>query len=120
MKYFAELNESNVVVNIFVNDNTIEELNQDLELPEFHKIVEYSNDNSTVTNNPATIGSTYNENLNAFIPEQENPTYILNTETFEWEPNENLKYDLHNNGDLYRYCKISNGWIPTWECKNTD
>lgn len=112
MKYFAELDKDNVVVNIFVTEN---DLVNNTELDKFYKIIEYSNDNSEITNNPATIGSVYDYSLNAFISKQPDSTYILNMETFEWEPDENLKYDLHGDSKLYRYCKVSNGWIPTWD-----
>lgn len=106
MKYFAELDENNIVTSAWVTDN-------DLEIPD-QNTIEYSEDTS-ITNNQPIIGSTYDENLNAFIPPQPDPTYILNAETFEWEPDENLKYDLHGDGKLYRYNKELNGWTPTWD-----
>ena len=107
MRYFAELDENNLVINAILGENTPED-----ESP--NRFLEYSLDDTSITNNPASIGYTYDENLNAFIPPQSDPTYILNTQTFEWEPDENLEYDLHGDGKLYRYNKQLNGWNPTW------
>lgn len=76
--------------------------------PEGHSILEYSQDKS-ITNNQASPGSVYNQNLNAFITTKPEETYILNKDTFQWEPNPELKYDLHGDGNLYKW--VGNGWI---------
>jgi hypothetical protein len=127
MRYFAELDENNVVVNAFASENDADlTLVQEIQIedengtvttqvvnifPENHTIIEFSDDGS-ITKNYAGIGYTYDNNLNAFIPPKEYENYILNEETFEWEPDENLEYDLHNDGKLYRYSKELDGWIP--------
>jgi hypothetical protein len=112
MKYFAELDKNNLVIGLFSlwEGDTL----NGSENPQFYRFLEYSEDTS-ITNNQPIIGFTYDENLNAFIPPQPDPTYILNTQTFEWEPDENLEYDLHGDGKLYRYNKELNGWTPTWD-----
>lgn len=69
---------------------------------------------SVAINEPA-IGFTYDESLKAFIPPKPDETYILNTTTFEWKPNPNLKYDIHGNGKLYQYDVENDGWIPVSE-----
>ena len=76
--------------------------------PEGHSILEYSQDKS-ITNNQASPGSVYNQHLNAFITTKPDETYILNQNTFEWEPNPDIEYDLHNDGNLYKW--IGSGWI---------
>lgn len=107
MRHFAELDENNIVIHYWSsNDKDLNFSNQN--------IIEYSADTS-ITNNQPSLGYTYDSNLNAFIPLPPDPTYILNTQTFEWEPDENLEYDLHGDGKLYRYNKEVNGWIPTWD-----
>lgn len=105
MRYFAEVNSINVVVNAWVV--------YEGDIPQGDNIIEYSIDKS-ITSTPANIGYTYRNDLNAFIPPQPDPTYSLNTETFEWEPDEHLLYDLHHDGKLYQYKKELKGWIPTW------
>lgn len=109
MKHFAGLDENNLVLDWF----SLEE-EYPLDSFSFHRFLEFSKDTS-ITNNQPIIGYTYDENLNAFIPPQPDPRYILNTQTFEWEPDENLEYDLHGDGKLYRYNKELNGWTPTWD-----
>lgn len=104
MRYFAELDENNIVTNAWTSDGDFNGEN----------IIEYSEDTS-ITNNMANLGHTYDSSLNAFIPPQPDPTYILNTQTFEWEPDENLEYDLHGDGKLYRYNRELKGWTPTWD-----
>lgn len=104
MKYFALLAENKIVINAFV----IEDDNTEYTLDE--NVIEYSMDPS-ITNNPAAVGYTYNVDLNAFIPPCPDETYILNTQTFEWEPDPELEYDLHGDGILYKYVPDLKGWI---------
>lgn len=72
-----------------------------------HTHMEYSTDN-TITNNQPEMGYKYNQSLNAFIPPRQNDTYILNTETFQWEPDPNLEYDLYADGTKYKW---QSGWV---------
>lgn len=124
MKYFATLDENNVVINtsvteennVIVNGSAFQEdviSEEDLEYATEYEIeenqIEYSIDNS-ITNNPASIGYKYDANLNAFIPPCPNETYILNTQTFEWEADPELEYDLHGDGIMYKYVPELNGW----------
>ena len=77
-----------------------------------YKLKEYSLDKS-ITNNPAIVQSTYDEELNAFITTSEDETYNLNFETFQWEPDLNIDYDLHGDGIMYRW--DGDGWIHSSE-----
>jgi hypothetical protein len=65
-------------------------------------IKEFSEDKS-ITNNRSEIGYTYDEELNAFIPPCDDPTYSLNFESYKWEPDLNVDYDLHGDGVMYRW-----------------
>jgi|694.fasta_scaffold46619_7 hypothetical protein len=76
------------------------------EYDETHTYMVYSTDTS-ITNNQPGMGYKYNESLNAFIPPRQNDTYILNTETFQWEPDPNLEYDLYGDGIKYKW---QDGW----------
>lgn len=150
LKYFAELNGENIVVNITVGRQNIsnvgistevsnlmvkyiteverglgsteEEIQQKIEnylsqtsetpkyiQPQDANLLEYSLDN-TITNNRAEIGYAYNKELNAFIAPKPDETYILNCETFIWEPDLELSYDLHGDGVLYKYNEELKGW----------
>jgi len=77
-----------------------------------YKLKEYSLDKS-ITNNPGMVESTYDEELNAFITTSEDETYNLNFETFQWEPDLNIDYDLHGDGIMYRW--DGDGWIHSSE-----
>ena len=127
MKYFAVLDENNIVINAHVTEenNTIingsayaddETPEEDLEYTTTYEIeeneMEYSVDGS-ITINSAAIGYKYDADLNAFIPPCPDDTYILNTQTFEWEPDPELEYDLHGDGVMYRYVPELNGWQPS-------
>ena len=72
-----------------------------------HTYMVFSTDKS-ITNNQPEIGYKYDQSLNAFIPPRQNDTYILNTETYEWEPDPNLEYNLY--GDDTRYKWENGGW----------
>jgi len=74
--------------------------------------VEYD-DNNDPLNSPE-IGYTYDSTRNAFIPPCPMDGYILNEETFTWNPDPTRTYDLHNDGNLYRWDTEINAWIPTW------
>jgi hypothetical protein len=125
--YHAILDANNKVLNLFSfdvdqkpYDILDEETNEILStiIPQPEDVLEiypdctlkqYSFDDS-ITNTPASIDYTYNENLNAFIRPCLDETYILNTETFEWEPDPELEYDLHGDGMMYKWIGI--GWQP--------
>jgi len=79
-KHFASLDENGVVVNTTT-----------VSYP--YTLFEYSKDKS-ITNNEAGVGDTYDAELNAFIPPKPKETYILNIETFSWEPDPNLEYTI--------------------------
>jgi hypothetical protein len=71
--------------------------------PVGYTIKQYSINDKSITNSQAEIGYFYDEKLNAFIPPCENTTYILNLETYSWEPNPNIDYDLYGDGVMCRW-----------------
>ena len=118
--FYAILDENNIVINAFsflknpepfINPETGEEKIPSLDdiLNSYQNCTLQQYDEGIITNNLAEIGFYYDSELNAFIPPKPDPTYILNTKTFEWEPDENLTYDLHGDGIMYRWIKI--GWV---------
>jgi hypothetical protein len=116
--FYAVLDENNITMNVFIfpkNPETFidpesgEEkiLSADSLLDSFPNctLQQYG---EGITNNFAAIGFYYDSELNAFISPKPDPTYILNVETFEWEPDENLTYNLHGDGIMYKWIKT--GW----------
>ncbi len=122
LKGFAILNEDGIVVNKvgYIEENDVVGYLGERDEPPYtsaeqvvlsgydntHTYMVYSTDTS-ITNNQPEIGYKYDQSLNAFISPRQNDTYILNTETFMWEPDPNLEYDLYGDGNKYKW---ENGW----------
>lgn len=115
---YATLDQNNIVVNINIMCylNNIEGIptTDSIGISSSFSIITYNTPDSLIVNEPA-IGYTLDTTLNAFIPPKPDPNYILNTTTYQWEPDPSLTYDLHSDGKLYRYDSQLSGWIPTWE-----
>jgi len=97
MAHFVELDENNKVLRVVVvnddylkdeNGNEVEQLGKShMESLYGGKWIQTSyNDNMRVRF--GRVGYTYNKNLDAFIPPKpkENPSWILNETTADWEP----------------------------------
>jgi hypothetical protein len=115
---YATLDENNIVVNVHTicYRNNIEEIptTDSIGISSSFSIITYNTPDSLIVNQ-ASIGDTLDTTLNAFIPPKPDPNYILNTITYQWQPDPSLTYDLHNDGKLYRYDPENLWWIPTWE-----
>lgn len=99
MAHYAELDDNNIVVSVFVgrDEDDLAEGVTDWEVyyarPGFTvKRTSYNtrgNEHLTggtpYRGNYAGIGYTYDEGLDGFISPQPYPSWILNTETFSWE-----------------------------------
>lgn len=91
MSHFAKLDENNIVIDVLVVRNEdIDPLNEETSGIEYltnlfggtYKQTSYNNN---IRKNYATIGCTYNQNLDAFISPQPYPSWILNEITCKWE-----------------------------------
>ena len=111
---YALLNKDNLVVNVFVNVGILTEIGIS---SESSSVIEYGSPDCLVLND-AAIGYSLDTDLNAFIPPKQDPTYILNETTWNWEPDPELEYDLHNDGKKYKYDAANLCWIPTWKIDN--
>lgn len=107
---YALLNKDNLVVNVFVCVGILTEVGM---TSEFSSVIEYGSPDCLVVND-AAIGYSLDADLNAFIPPKQDPTYILNQTTWNWEPDPELEYDLHNDGKKYKYDATNLCWIPNW------
>ena len=89
MKYFAEINNNNIVTRVCVFNDSIqngEEAKQITPLlQDGLKWVETYLDGS-LRKNSAGIGYSYNENKDAFISPKPFNSWILNEYTCKWEP----------------------------------
>ena len=91
MAHFAKLDENNTVLDILVVrnedlDSSNEEASGIAYLTNlFGGIWKQTSYNNNIRKNYASIGFTYNQNLNAFISPQPYPSWILNEITCKWE-----------------------------------
>jgi hypothetical protein len=97
MAHFAQLDENNLVLSVFVianedclDENGVEQEQLGIELcarlygNEF-KWVQTSY-NAKIRKNFAIIGGTYNNELDAFLAPAPFPSWVLNVATYQWEP----------------------------------
>ena len=109
----ADMNTRNDIFSLAINDDP--NLNgtyyKVVWNTEKYKILNWSP--GSTRNDPA-YGYTYDEEKNAFIPPCLNEGYILNENTFEWEPDLEKTYDLHGDGKHYAYNPEDKSWSPTW------
>lgn len=95
MAHFAQLNESNKVVNVITVDNVnimhdemseeeagIQYLNSILP----NRIWKQTSYNRSFRKNFAGIGYTYMASINAFVPPQPYESWVLNETTADWDP----------------------------------
>jgi hypothetical protein len=108
---FAVLDKHSVVINVVLAEG---EPLFDQDSQSYQPALNYilCNAPESLNVNEPAIGYNFVEDLNAFIPSQPDPTYLLNTSTYLWEPDPSLEYDLHGDGKLYRYDPVEACWIP--------
>ncbi len=95
MAHFAQLDENNVVVNVVVisNRDTSDASGEEREYigasyceKLFGGRWVQTSYNKTFRKNYAGVGYTYDEQLDAFIPPKPFPSWVLNQDTFSWDP----------------------------------
>jgi hypothetical protein len=116
MAHFAELDENNVVLRVIVvgnsditDENGIEQEQLGIEfcqrlLGGNWKQTSY---NANMRKNYAGIGYTYNSDLDAFVPIQPYPSWILNTDTARWQ----APVPMPDDGKKYIWDENSGSWV---------
>lgn len=117
MAHFAQINEKNIVTNVIVIDNKNccggvfpssehcgQEFIQKLGLSGIWKQTSFNNNFRL---RYANIGSYYDESNDIFIDPQPFNSWILNDDTFEWEPP--IAYP--NDNDEYYWDENTKQWI---------
>ena len=118
MAHFVKLDNNNIVIDgTVVNNNVI----NNLPFPESEPLgiaflTEWSGGytnwkqtsyNKSFRKNYAGIGFTYDQNLDAFIPEKPYPSWLLNTNTCQWEPPTPYPSD----GNVYTWDEATQSWV---------
>lgn len=118
MAHFAEIDINNIITQVIVVANaTI----NDLSFPDSEPIginfckSLYGKDtnwkqtsyNANFRINYAGVGYTYDNTLDAFIPPKPYPSWLLNTQTCQWEP----PIPYPSDGKNYRWDEDTQSWI---------
>ncbi len=116
MAHFAELNQENIVIRVLVvsNKDTSDANGIEKEyigaaylerlLGGVWKQTSY---NGNIRKNYAGIGFTYREDIDAFVPPQPYPSWLLNEETAQWYP----PIPRPNHGNMYMWDESSLSWV---------
>lgn len=86
MAHWAELDKNNNVIRVIVGDNTMPNEGYDWIIDNLGGRWIQTSYNNNFRKNFAGIGFTYDEQKDAFIPPQPDPSWVLNEETCRWEP----------------------------------
>jgi hypothetical protein len=117
MAHFAQLDENNIVIEVIVVNNDV--IMIDGQESEDAGIVfckslygvdtrwRQTSYNSTFRKHYAGIGYTYDPVLNAFIPPKPYPSWLLNTETCNWE----APVPYPNDGKSYVWDESTLSWV---------
>jgi len=118
MANFAKLNDQNIVIDVNVVDNDVID---NLPFPESEPVgvqflTEWSGGytnwkqtsyNASFRKNYAGIGSTYSSELDAFIAPKPFPSWLLNTNTCQWQP----PVPYPNDGNQYIWDEATQSWV---------
>lgn len=115
MAHFAKLNENNVVEKVIVlnnndcldaNGNESEAVGAGFCAKLFGGTWVQTSYNGNFRKNYAGIGYTYDSALDAFVPPKPFPSWVLNTETAQWE----APIPMPNDGNFYVWNEETQQW----------
>lgn len=137
MAHFAELDENNVVINVIVvndcdchDDNGIE--NEEIgceNLCKMHgenKIWKQTSYNNNIRHRYAYIGGTYSPEYDVFLLPKPYPSWVLNTDNYNWEAPIGMPSDWYENDSNYLWdednqvWKIWNSDTESWSIVNLE
>jgi hypothetical protein len=106
MAHFAEIDENNLVVRVLVTDNDALNEGHDWLIENLGGTWIKTSYNATIRKNFASIGFTYDDERDAFIPPKTFPSWELNEETCRWE----APVDYPNDGFTYFWNEEELDW----------
>ena len=118
MAHFAQLDSSNTVIQVIVvNNDTIENLpfpdSELIGVPFCQSLFgadtvwKQTSYNASFRKNYAGMGFIYDDVLDAFIAPKPYPSWLLNTNTAQWEP----PVPYPNDGKMYRWDEATLSWV---------
>lgn len=107
MSHFAELDENNVVLRVLVGDNNMPNEGYDWFVENLGGRWVQTSYNGNFRKNFASIGFTYDEERDAFIPTKPYESWILDEDTCQWAP----PVECPTDGKLYTWDEKTINWI---------
>jgi hypothetical protein len=118
MAHFAKLDENNVVLEVHVvsNNELLDENGQESEAKGIEFLVNWSGGytnwkqtsyNGAIRKNYAGIGYTYDATIDAFVPPKPYPSWLLDTNTAQWQAPAPMPTD----GKMYSWDEASQTWV---------
>ena len=117
MAHFAQLDENNVVTQVIVVAN--EELLLDGVETEAKGVIfckslfgedtkwKQTSYNGNIRKNYAGIGYTYDAGIDAFVPPKPYPSWVLNSNTAQWE----APVPMPQDGKMYSWDEATQSWV---------
>jgi len=117
MAHFAEIGLNNTVLRVIVinnavlldeNNNEIEAIGSEFCRSTFGGTWLQTSFNGSIRKNFASVGSVYDQELDAFIPPKPYPSWLLNTEEVQWYP----PVSKPDDGNIYVWNENTQTWDP--------
>lgn len=118
MAHFAEIGLDNIVRQVIVvhNNELLDEqgVEQESKGKQFCQNLlggtwVQTSYNASIRKNFAAVGFTYDQTLDAFIPPQPYPSWILDTDTCWWQPP--VPVPEHTEGVFYNWDESTQSWV---------
>jgi len=116
MAHFAELDSNNVVLRVIVvankdtadaNGNEVESIGVAFCQKLFGGNWKQTSYHGNIRKNYAGIGYTYREDIDAFVAPQPYPSWVLNSNTAQWE----APVPMPNDGKMYSWDEATQSWV---------
>lgn len=118
MSHWARLDDNNLVIDIAVGDDDLPDegfqwLTENLgghwvQTSYNTRAGEHILGGSPFRGNYAGVGFTYDEDLDVFIPPQPHPSWVLDTETYQWR----APVDKPSDDARWMWDELSGDWVP--------
>ena len=116
MAHFAELDENNVVTRVIVvankdtadaNGNEVESIGVAFCQRLFGGNWKQTSYNGNIRKNYAGIGYVYDAAIDAFVPPKPFPSWVLNTNTAQWQ----APIPMPTDGKMYSWDEATQSWV---------
>jgi hypothetical protein len=116
MAHFAEIDDNNVVLRVIVvankdtadaNGNEVESIGVALCQRLLGGNWKQTSYNGNIRKNYAGIGFTYDAGIDAFVPPKPYPSWVLNSNTAQWE----APVPMPQDGKMYSWDEATQSWV---------